>query len=236
MKTALIVWGGWDRHEPKSCADLFAEELTARGFKVELSNSLASFEDAAALKNHSLIVPMWTMGTLSANQEKTLVAAVMAGTGLAGFHGGMGDAFRGSIEYQWMVGGQFVAHPDNIKDYTVNIVNRADPITEGINDFEVHSEQYYMLVDPRNEVLATTVAQSASAPWTNGVVVPCIWKKVHGEGRVFYSALGHERAEFSAVPEQLELTLRGMEWAAREYAGTCRSGFTPRWFENRART
>ena len=216
MKSALIVWGGWDRHEPKSCAELFAEELTARGFKVELSNSLASFEDAAALKNHSLIVPMWTMGTLSANQEKTLVAAVMAGTGLAGFHGGMGDAFRGSIEYQWMVGGQFVAHPDNIKDYTVNIVNRADPITEGINDFEVHSEQYYMLVDPRNEVLATTVAQSASAPWTNGVVVPCIWKKVHGEGRVFYSALGHERAEFSAVPEQLELTLRGMEWAARE--------------------
>ena len=216
MKTALIVWGGWDRHEPKQCADLFAEELTARGFKVELSNSLASFEDAAALKNHSLIVPMWTMGTLSANQEKTLGAAVMAGTGLAGFHGGMGDAFRGSIAYQWMVGGQFVAHPDNIKDYTVNIVNRADPITEGINDFEVHSEQYYMLVDPRNEVLATTVAQSASAPWTNGVVVPCIWKKVHGEGRVFYSALGHERAEFSAVPEQLELTLRGMEWAARE--------------------
>ena len=216
MRTALIVWGGWDRHEPKQCAELFAAELTARGFTVELSSSLASFEDAAALKRHSLIVPMWTMGTLSAEQEKTLVDAVLAGTGLAGFHGGMGDAFRGSINYQWMVGGQFVAHPDNIKDYTVNIVNRADPITEGINDFEVHSEQYYMLVDPRNEVLATSVAQSVSAPWTNGVVVPCIWKKVHGEGRVFYSALGHERAEFSAVPEQLELTLRGMEWAARE--------------------
>lgn len=216
MKTALIVWGGWDRHEPKQCAELFAKELTARGFTVELSNSLASFEDAAALKRHSLIIPMWTMGTLSPNQEKTLVAAVMAGTGLAGFHGGMGDAFRSSIEYQWMVGGQFVAHPDNIKDYTVNIVNRADPITEDISDFEVHSEQYYMLVDPRNEVLATTIAQSVSAPWTNGVVMPCIWKKVHGEGRVFYSALGHERAEFIAVPEQLELTLRGMEWAARE--------------------
>jgi len=215
MKTALIVWGGWEGHEPRQCAELFGGELTARGFSVELSNALTSFDDAAALARHSLIVPMWTMGTLSTQQEKNLVGAVVAGTGIAGFHGGMGDAFRGSINYQWMVGGQFVAHPDNIKDYTVNIVNRADPITEGISDFNVHTEQYYMLVDPRNEVLATCTARSVSAPWTTGVIVPCIWKKVHGEGRVFYSALGHQRAEFTAVPEQLEITLRGMEWAAR---------------------
>ena len=215
MKTALIVWGGWARHEPQQCAELFSAELSARGFDVTLSSTLAAFDDAAALGRYSLIVPMWTMGTLSPEQEKNLVAVVMAGTGLAGFHGGMGDAFRGSVSYQWMVGGQFVAHPDNIKDYTVNIVNTGDPITAGIEDFEVHTEQYYMLVDPRNEVLATTVAQSVSAPWTNGVVTPCVWKKVHGEGRVFYSALGHERAEFAAVPEQLEITLRGMEWAAR---------------------
>jgi type 1 glutamine amidotransferase len=215
MKQALIVWGGWARHEPQQCAELFSAELTTRGFEVQLSDTLAIFDDAAALRTYSLIVPMWTMGTLTQDQEKNLVAAVLAGTGLAGFHGGMGDAFRGSIGYQWMVGGQFVAHPDNIKDYTVNIVNNGDPITDGMEDFEVHTEQYYMLVDPRNEVLATTVAHSVSAPWTDGVVMPCIWKKVHGEGRVFYSALGHERAEFTAVPEQLEITLRGMEWAAR---------------------
>ena len=140
----------------------------------------------------------------------------MRGSGLAGFHGGMGDAFRGNLTYQWMVGGQFVSHPDNIKEYTVNIVNRADPITKGITDFTVQTEQYYMLVDPRNEVLATTTADSVTAPWIKGVVVPVIWKKVHGNGRVFYSALGHKRAEFTAVPEQLEITLRGMAWAARE--------------------
>ncbi|MEO7599755.1 MAG: ThuA domain-containing protein [Opitutus sp.] len=163
-----------------------------------------------------LSVPLWTMGTLTREQEQHLVAAVEGGAGLAGFHGGMGDAFRGSIEYQWMVGGQFVAHPDNIKDYTVKIANRADPITAGLVDFEVKTEQYYMLVDPRNEVLATTVMESVSAPWTNGVVVPVVWKKVHGRGRVFYSALGHAAAEFRAVPQQLLITLRGMEWAARE--------------------
>lgn len=215
MKKALIVWGGWEGHEPKACADLFAAELTNRGFTVQVADSLTILEDAPRTAALSLIVPIWTMGALSELQEKNLVAAVLAGTGLAGFHGGMGDAFRGSITYQWMVGGQFVAHPDNIKDYTVNIVNRADPITAGIEDFAVRTEQYYMLVDPRNDVLATCTAQSESAPWTNGVVMPCVWKKQHGAGRVFYSALGHQRAEFEAVPQQLELTLRGMVWAAR---------------------
>lgn len=216
MKTALIVSGGWEGHEPRACAELFGTELKGRGFTVEVSSTLAVFDDAATLAAYSLIVPIWTMGSLTAQQEKNLVAAVIGGTGLAGFHGGMGDAFRGSINYQWMVGGQFVAHPDNIKEYTVNLVNRGDPITEGLSDFDVKTEQYYLLVDPRNEVLATSVARSVSAPWIDGVIVPCIWKKVHGEGRVFYSALGHQCAEFKAVPEQLELTLRGMEWAARD--------------------
>jgi type 1 glutamine amidotransferase len=215
MKTALIAHGGWEGHHPQALAELFAGELAAHGFSVTRSDTLSAFDDAAALSAFSLIVPMWTMGTLTEAQEKNLTGAVLAGTGLGGFHGGMGDAFRGSIGYQWMVGGQFVAHPDNIKDYTVNLVNRADPIVAGLDDFAVHTEQYYMLVDPRNEVLATTTHRSASAPWTDGVVMPCIWKKRHGLGRVFYSALGHQPSEFAAVPAQLEITLRGLVWAAR---------------------
>lgn len=215
MKTALIVWGGWEGHEPQRCAEFFASKLAERGIRAETSDTLASFNDPAGLQTWSLIVPLWTMGTLTPEQEKHLVVAVRGGVGLAGFHGGMGDAFRGSIDYQWMVGGQFVSHPDNIKDYTVHIANRTDPITAGMEDFRVRTEQYYMLVDPRNEVLATTTMQSESAPWTNGVTMPVVWKKVHGAGRVFYSALGHQRAEFDAVPEQLEITLRGMVWAAR---------------------
>jgi len=215
MKSALIFCGGWACHEPEACAELFQTELSARGFSVEVAKTLSVLDDAAALARWSLIGPMWTMGTLAKEQENNLVAAVSAGVGLAGFHGGMGDAFRGSITYQWMVGGQFVAHPDNFKDYVVNIVDRNDPITAGLDDFKVRTEQYYMLVDPRNGVLATTVHQSSSAPWTNGVVMPCVWKKMHGAGRVFYSALGHQRSEFVNVPQQLELTLRGMQWAAR---------------------
>jgi type 1 glutamine amidotransferase len=144
---------------------------------VEVRDSLAAFDDPDRLKALSLIVPLWTMGTIEKPQAENLIEAVKSGVGLAGFHGGMGDAFRGNIGYQWMVGGQFLAHPDGIKDYVVNIVRADDPIVAGMADFPVKSEQYYMLVDPRNEVLATTTHRSSSAPWTNGVVMPCIWKK-----------------------------------------------------------
>ena len=215
MKNALIVWGGWDGHEPKQCAEFFAPKLKERGFNVEVSASLEVFTDAAKMAMVDLIVPIWTCGTMTPEQSKGAVDAVLGGVGIAGFHGGMCDAFRGNTDWQWMTGGQFVAHPDNLKDYTINIVNHTDPITAGIADFKVRSEQYYMLTDPRNELLATSTHQSVSAPWTNGVAMPFVWKKVHGKGRVFYSASGHVCSEFTSFPSQLEITLRGMVWAAR---------------------
>lgn len=214
-KKALIFQGGWDGHQPAQCSALFTARLAERGFTVEVADQLSVLDDAERLKTFDLIIPLWTAGKLGAEQEKNLVAAVIGGVGLAGFHGGMCDAFRGSIDYQWMTGGQFVSHPDGIKDYEIRIVSHDDPITRGIPDFKVKSEQYYMLVDPRNEVLAVTTHQSVSAPWTNGVVMPFVWKKVHGAGRVFYSACGHVCQEFADYPEQLEITLRGMSWAAR---------------------
>lgn len=215
LKKALIFQGGWDGHQPVQCAALFAGKLAERGFAVEVVDTLDVLNDAGRLKALDLIIPLWTGGKLTADQEKNLEGAVIGGVGLAGFHGGMCDAFRGAINYQWMTGGQFLCHPDNIKEYLIRIVNREDPITRGIPDFKVKSEQYYMLVDPRNEVLAVTTHQSVSAPWTNGVEMPFVWKKVHGAGRVFYSACGHQCQEFTDFPEQLELTLRGMSWAAR---------------------
>lgn len=215
MKRALLFHGGWAGHEPGPCAALIAAGLQARGFAVEQHDSLACLDDAGHLAALDLIVPLWTMGTLTRPQEQNLAAAVRGGTGLGGFHGGMGDAFRGCLTYQWIVGGQFVAHPDDFKEYTVRIRRPDDPIMAGLRDFTVRTEHYYMLVDPANEVLADSTCQSASAPWINGVTMPVVWKKRHGAGRVFYSALGHHPSEFAAVPEQMELTLRGLVWAAR---------------------
>jgi type 1 glutamine amidotransferase len=213
-KKALIVYGGWDGHAPKETAEIMAHDLREAGFAVELSDTLDSFLDEARLKTFDLIVPHWTMGQLTGEQEGGLVRAIKSGVGLGGIHGGMGDAFRNSTGYQFLVGGQFVDHPDNGKDYVVNICKKTDPIVAGISDFTVHSEQYYLHVDPSNEVIATTIFQTTSAPWVNGTVMPVAWKRKFGEGRVFYQSIGHGTRELE-IPEVREITKRGLLWAAR---------------------
>ncbi|PTX98740.1 hypothetical protein DB345_03210 [Spartobacteria bacterium LR76] len=214
MKRALIIYGGWEGHEPEKTAAIAAEDLRAAGFAVELSTTLETLEDEAALQKYDLIVPNWTMGTLTESQQNALLGAIKSGVGLGGFHGGMGDAFRNSPSYQYAVGGQWVAHPDNITDYTVQITKPADPIVAGLADFTVQSEQYYMHVDPSNEVLATTVFHPQSDPWVDGTVMPVVWKRRFGLGRVFYSSIGHTAKEFE-IPEVREITRRGLFWAAR---------------------
>ena len=214
MKSALIVWGGWEGHEPQKGAALFAAFLQGQGYAVEVATTLDVYLDQAKMHALDLIVPIWTMSTITAEQEKGLLTAVQNGVGIAGWHGCMADSFRNSTEYQFMVGGQWVAHPGGIIDYEVHITKHDDPIMEGLHDFRMHSEQYYMHVDPLVEVLATTTFSGEHAPWIAGCVMPVVWKKRWGEGRVFYSSLGHVRSDFD-VPEALEIMKRGMLWASR---------------------
>jgi len=213
-KKALFVWGGWEGHEPKQCVDIFAPWLAEQGFDVEISTSLDSYLDAQKMKSLDLIVQVFTMATITGPQEKGLLDAIKSGVGMAGWHGGMADAFRSNVEYEFMVGGQWVAHPGGVIDYEINITNHNDPITKGLADFKMHSEQYYMQVDPVNDVLATTTFSDQYAPWIKGVVMPVVWKKMYGKGRIFYTSLGHVSADFS-VPQAREIVKRGLLWAAR---------------------
>jgi type 1 glutamine amidotransferase len=213
-KRALILAGGWPGHEPEKTSEIFRHELTGAGFDVKISDTLDSLLDPALARTFDLIVPNWTMGQITHEQETGLLAAVESGVGVGGFHGGVGDAFRNATGFQFMVGGQFVAHPDDHRDYVVHIVKQDDPIVEGIPDFKFNSEQYYMHVDPSNDVLATTVFQTTSTPWVNGTIMPVVWKRLYGTGKVFYSSLGHNAKQFD-VPEVRELTRRGLIWAAR---------------------
>lgn len=212
-KSALMVLGGWPNHEPRACAEIFAPFLREQGYRVTLSDTLDAYLDPA-LDQLSLIVQVWTMGTITKEQERGLLQAVERGVGYAGWHGGMADSFRDNPSYQFMVGGQWVAHPGDIIDYTVNVTNHTDPITRGMADFHMHSEQYYMHIDPAVEVLATTTFSGKHTPWIEGVVMPVVWKKRWGAGRVFFSALGHVARDFD-VPEACELVQRGMLWASR---------------------
>lgn len=206
MKQALIVQGGWNGHQPKEVSELLAGLLREEGFQVEVSDTLDVFADEAKLMGLDLIVPVWTMGSITKEQLEPLLKAVKSGVGIAGCHGGMGDSFRNETEYQYMVGGQWVAHPgnDGVR-YTVHIKEKHDPLTAGLDDFEVCSEQYYMHVDPGNRVLAVTSF--------GDVEMPVVWTKRYGKGRVYYCSLGHQ-ADIVAMPEVLTLMRRGMVWAA----------------------
>lgn len=218
-KKALIVWGGWDGHEPDKVVDLFDEILKGEGFETTVSNTLDAFV-TNDLKEFDLLVPIWTMGEITSEQRQCVVNAVSdEGVGLAGCHGGMCDAFRNDTEWQFMTGGQWVAHPGNDGvHYRVDIVpEKVHPITEGIPSFDVVSEQYYLHVDPGIDVLATTdfPTPGVEGPHTANVCkMPQVWTKMYGRGRVFYNALGHQRSVLEAA-EPRELMRRGFLWAAR---------------------
>jgi type 1 glutamine amidotransferase len=213
MREAMIVWGGWPGHDPDLCASMIRGWLKAEGFGVRIETTTEAFLDPA-LKNLSLIIPIYTMSKIEKPEALALCDAVKSGVGLAGHHGGMCDAFRDNVDYQFMCGGQWVAHPGNIIDYKVDVTRPDDPVMAGIDSFEHRSEQYYMHVDPAIEVLATTTFNADHAAWVDGVVMPVVWKKRFGQGRVFYSSLGHRAYELD-VPEIRTLMTRGMLWAAR---------------------
>jgi len=216
MKKSLMVWGGWEGHEPRQCVALFAPLMEAAGYSVEISDSLDVYLDADRMRQYAVITQVYTMSTITPEQEKGLLTALENGVGFAGWHGGMADAFRNNTQYQFMVGGQWVAHPGNIIDYTVQITERNDPITAGIADFAMHSEQYYMHVDPSNVVLATTTFGGQHCSWIDGTVMPVVWKRQWGAGRIFYASVGHVVADFE-VPEAKEIVRRGLLWAARAF-------------------
>ena len=213
-KKALMTYGGWDGHEPKRTSDRFAAFLRGQGYEVIQSPTLDSYLDAALMGSLDLIVQTWTCGSITDEQWAGLNRAVSDGVGFAGWHGGIVDAFRGNIDYQWLTGGQFVSHPGGITDYEVHITGWEDPIMAGLSDFCMRSEQYYMLVEPSNLVLATTTFDGVHDPLRKGTVMPVVWKRKWGKGRVFVNCLGHVNSDFE-VPEARIITERGLLWASK---------------------
>ncbi len=222
MKKAIIFQGGWDGHEPKLTSKRFAGMLEKNGISAEICDDHSCFDDLEKLLGYDLIVACWTMGNIERQHSKNICEAVARGVGLAGCHGGMCDAFRNDTQWQFMTGGQWVSHPggDGV-EYTVNIRHGSSPIVEGLEDFKVKSEHYYLHIDPAVEVLATTrfpvvnYYHAANKP----VDMPVAWTKLWGVGRVFYNSLGHHDDVFDLSPNAAVLMERGMLWAAegKEY-------------------
>jgi type 1 glutamine amidotransferase len=212
-KKVLFIYGGWEGHEPELCRDIFVPWMESEGAEVYVYDNLACYTDATLMGKVDLIVQTFTQGNITGEQERGLLTAIKRGVGLAGWHGGLGDSFRSNVEFQYMVGGQWVAHPGGVIEYDVKVTDKKDPVTKGLKDFHMKSEQYYMHVDPNVKVLATTLYTGNPDPWIEGAIIPVVWKKTYGKGRVFYSSLGHVAKDFN-VPEALEIMKRGIRWAS----------------------
>lgn len=211
-KHALVVRGGWDGHDPVATTNRYAAFLAAESFEVSTSDSLDAY--LGDLSGLDLIVQCWTMGEISRPQLDGLRAAVLAGTGFAGWHGGIVDAFRDQPEYHLLTGGQFIHHHKEFVTYAVDITS-AHPIVAGLGTFEVHSEQYYVHADPGIEVLATTdFLPDPDRPEIGTATMPVTWVRRHGAGHVFVTTIGHRMADLE-LPAVDEMIRRGLLWATR---------------------
>jgi len=210
---AVVVRGGWDGHRPVEATDRYVARLRQRGYEVETFETLDVYLDEPLLSRADLVVQCWTMGRITAEQTDGLRAAVRGGTGFAGWHGGIVDAFRDTTGYQAVTGGQFVHHPHDFVTYEVRplAARREHPIVAGIGPFTVHTEQYWVHTAPDIDVLAVTdVVQDADEPF----VVPVVWTRRWGAGRVFVTTVGHELKDLE-VPAHDEIIMRGLTWATR---------------------
>ena len=224
-KKVLIMWGGWEGHKPQLFVKYVSEWLEKMDYEYVVSKKLEDYTNFKYLSQFDLIIQSVTMSELSKNQEKGLLTAINSGVGIAGAHGGIADSFRKQTNYQFMIGGQFVEHPGKIKKFTVNFLK--DELTEGLNDFKIETEQYYMHYDPNIEIIATSKFDGKpfipnntdfllDPTWIDGVVMPVAWKKRYGLGKVFNLSIGHDPEEFKKHPDAWKLLTRGFVWAMRD--------------------
>ncbi|MEE2774342.1 MAG: ThuA domain-containing protein [Pseudomonadota bacterium] len=233
MKAVFFV-GGWKGHYPTEFGNWCKDLLEKEGFEVKIYETLAPLSTPEQLFDVDLIVPIWSsarsahkpeFGNMTKSEETGLINLIANGCGLAGWHGHMGDAFRDRPTYHFLIGGQFVAHPpgwpdnpvpsDDFINYEVTITRPSDPIVNGISSFQIYSEQYFMLTDSSNEVLATTTFSGEHLWWIEGTVVPVIWKRRWDKGKIFYCSIGH-RLEDLKTPQVTEIIRRGAVWASRK--------------------
>ena len=212
-KNVLVVWGGWEGHQPEVFANLVEKWLISQKSNYKISNGIEAYDDYEELIKYDLIIQSITMGEIDENRANNLIKAVSNGVGIAGAHGGLGDSFRNNPNYQFMIGGQWVSHPGGKVDFKVNFLD--DDLTKGLNDFEINSEQWYVHYDPNIEIIATTTFTYDFFSWINGVVMPVAWKKTFDKGKVFYTSIGHDPMEFEKHPDAWKLLTRGFIWAAR---------------------
>ncbi|MBL6669461.1 MAG: ThuA domain-containing protein [Flavobacteriaceae bacterium] len=213
QKHVLLVYGGWDGHQPEAFGARMSTWFKKHNAKVTEAKKTNVYANEKLMSTVDFIVQSITMSEIPDKDLNGLRKAIEKGVGFAGCHGGLGDSFRDNTEYQYIVGGQFVKHPGDHINHKIHFIDLQDPTVEGLSNFEIYTEQYYMHIDPNVKVLATTQFSGAHDSWIKDAVIPVSWKKYHGQGRIFFCTLGHAPEVFEH-PIFWEHFTRGIEWAA----------------------
>ncbi|XOV81012.1 MAG: ThuA domain-containing protein [Aestuariibacter sp.] len=210
----LLLYGGWEGHLPRKMAEIFRQRFSGQ-YDIKLHSSL-DYLLSPEIYEFDAIIPLWTQGELSPAQESAFSAAISYGLGLIAWHGSA-DAFRCNQQFKMMLGGTFISHPGDKVHYPVVPVTNPQISIVDMPVFELESEQYYMHVDPSVNWVAETVFTSSNRPW-HKVRMPVSWTKMWGQGRVFYTAIGHDVESFEH-DAALKLLGKGIEWVLEGKVG-----------------
>jgi len=203
MKKILIIYGGLKFHEPDKTIKLFISFLKSKNFAIDIRSNINIYSKINELKKYNIIFQNYGEKKIKRKQERGLIEAVKSGVGLVGFHAGLCDTFKNSYAYQYMVGGQFVYHPE-VKKFKV-IIDKKSRLLREIKNFNIKTELYYFHFSPDIKIHAWTVIE-------NNIKMPVVWTRTFGRGRIFYCSMGHNTKDFEKK-EFFEIMKRGIIWA-----------------------
>jgi uncharacterized protein len=207
----IYLLAGGNFHLTEECADLLIQYLQGKTrYPVKKTMVRYDLTRLDELNAQGLIL-ITQGGVLSDAELQSLQAFVRSGKGVVGIHGAT-DSFddAGEVEaYTDLIGGWFQSHPPR-GEFPVTVKNTSHPITREMKNFRVrYDERYVMKLADGLDVLLTVDV--------DGKEIPNTWTKDYGQGRVFYTGLGHDRTTFRNATF-LSMVVRGIKWAIEDPA------------------
>lgn len=193
-------------HDSYRYAPWLAIKLFQSGINMTYTDDLADLNEENLKKFDGLIIYA-NHDTISLSQEAALKDFVEGGKGLIPLHSATG-CFNNSEWYRQAVGGQFASHGEGV--FKGTIVDSTHAVMQGITEFETWDETYvHQALNPDKTVLMERIEGDHHEPYT--------WVRNQGEGRVFYTAYGHDERTWKNIGF-LNLVRNGVLWAVGDQA------------------
>ena len=208
----VLLLTGENNHDWKATTPVLREELENAGVKVVVTEEPATLETDAMAGYDAIVLNYNRRERWAKRTEEALIRLVHdQGKGLVVVHAS-DNAFPGWLEFEEMVGLAWRegAGHDHYGPFTVHIVDKEHPVTNGLQDFETTDELYRDLTKFSDfHVLATAHSKDKDRDY------PILLVKRYGKGRVFHTVLGHD-TKAMRVPGFEATFVRGTLWAARK--------------------